>query len=163
MNEFMYYNPVKLFCGEHQLSNVIKEIQQYGHRVLLILGGESFIKNGNYQPLVDALEAAHIEREELRGNRVPSLNVVRKGIALCREKNIDCVLGIGGGCCMDIAKTIAFGVKQSRDIWDYVTYQAEPDTQEHLPVGMIPTFPSSGSDMNGSAQITNDATGSFVI
>ena len=43
MNEFMYYNPVKLFCGEHQLSNVIKEIQQYGHRVLLILGGESFI------------------------------------------------------------------------------------------------------------------------
>ena len=30
MNEFMYYNPVKLFCGEHQLSNVIKEIQQYG-------------------------------------------------------------------------------------------------------------------------------------
>lgn len=158
MNEFMYYNPVKLFCGEHQLSNVIKEIQQYGHRVLLILGGESFIKNGNYQPLVDALEAAHIEREELRGNRVPSLNVVRKGIALCREKNIDCVLGIGGGCCMDIAKIIAFGVKQSRDIWDYVTYQAEPDTQEHLPVGMIPTFPSSGSDMNGSAQITNDET-----
>lgn len=51
MNEFMYYNPVKLFCGEHQLSNVIKEIQQYGHRVLFILGGESFDKNGNLSAL----------------------------------------------------------------------------------------------------------------
>ena len=96
--------------------------------------------------------------DELRGNRVPSLNVVRKGITLCREKQIGCVLGIGGGCCMDIAKTIAFGVKQNRDIWEYLTYQAEPDTMEHLPVGTIPTFPSSGSDMNGSTQITNDET-----
>lgn len=31
-------------------------------------------------------------------------------------------------------------------------------TMEHLPVGTIVTFPSSGSDMNGSTQITNDET-----
>ena len=158
MNEFIYHNPVKMFCGEHQLSEVIKEIKQYGNHILLILGGESFIKNGNYHPFIDALEQAGMKHDELREIRVPSLNVVRKGIALCREKNIDCVLGIGGGCCMDIAKTIAFGVKQSRDIWEYLTYQTEPDTMEHLPVGTIPTFPSSGSDMNGSTQITNDET-----
>lgn len=54
MNEFIYYNPVKMFCGENQLSEVINEIKQYGSRVLLVLGGESFIKNGNYQPLADA-------------------------------------------------------------------------------------------------------------
>ena len=33
---------------------------------------------------------------------------------------------------------------------------------EHLPVGTIVTFPSSGSDMNGSTQITNDETGENV-
>ena len=44
MNEFMYYNPVKLFCGEHQLSNVIKEIQQYGHRVLLFSAARALLK-----------------------------------------------------------------------------------------------------------------------
>lgn len=30
---------------------------------------------------------------------------------------------------------------------------------EHLPVGTIITFPSSGSDLNGSTQITNEETG----
>lgn len=79
------------------------------------------------------LEAAHIEREELRETGAVAECRAERCIALCREKNIDCVLGIGGGCCMDIAKGIhcTFGVKQSRIIWDYVTYQAEP-TQEHF-------------------------------
>lgn len=51
---------------------------------------------------------------------------------------------------MDLAKTIAFGVKQTTDIWDILSYAKSPDTMEHLPVGTIVTFPSSGSDMNGS-------------
>ena len=59
---------------------------------------------------------------------------------------------------MDLAKTIAFGVKQTTDIWDILSYAKSPDTMEHLPVGTIVTFPSSGSDMNGSTQITNDET-----
>lgn len=63
------------------------------------------------------------------------------------------VVGIGGGTCLDITKTIAFGVKQSGDIGEYLTYAKTPDTTEHLPVGTIITFPSSGSDMNGSTQI----------
>lgn len=158
MQEFLYDNPVKLFCGEHQLPAVMEELRQYGNSVLLILGGESFVKNGNYQPLVDALEQAGITCYALRGNRTPSLRIVREGIDLCRKQNICCVLGIGGGVCMDIAKTIAFGVKQSRDIWEYLTYQAQPDTMEYLPVGTIPTIPSSGSDMDGATQITNDET-----
>ncbi|MFR2835759.1 MAG: iron-containing alcohol dehydrogenase [[Clostridium] nexile] len=32
------------------------------------------------------------------------------------------ILGIGGGVCMDLAKTIAFGVKQTTDIWDILSY-----------------------------------------
>lgn len=60
---------------------------------------------------------------------------------------------------MDLAKTIAFGVKQTTDIWDILSYAKSPDTMKHLPVGTIVTFPSSGSDMNGSTQITNDETG----
>lgn len=72
-----------------------------------------------------------------------------------RQYGDSVLLILGGGVCMDIAKTIAFGVKQS---WEYLTHQAQPDTMEHLPVGTIPTIPSSGSDMDGATQITNDKT-----
>lgn len=158
MTDFIYYNPVKLICGESKLKEVAAEVRSFGSKVLLILGGESFKANGYYEPFVKALEAEGIRHFEMGGNRTPSLNKVREGIEFCRREGIDCVLGIGGGTCMDIAKTIAFGVKQEHDIWDYLTYAREPETMEHLPVGTVVTYPSSGSDMDGSTQITNDET-----
>lgn len=159
MNDFIYYNPVKLFYGESQMENVLEELKSFGNRVLIILGGESFRKNGNYQPLIEAMKAAGLQHYELSGNRTPSLAIVRKGIELYRIEKIDAVVGIGGGACMDIAKAISFGVKQPGDVWEYLTYARKAETNEYLPVGTIPTFPSSGSDMNGATQITEDATG----
>ena len=158
MNEFTYCNPVKIIFGENQRSEVIQEIKRYGNRVLVILGGESFEKNGNYAPLMAVFQEKGLDCCEIKGNRTPSLEVVRQGIRLCREKEIDFVLGIRGGACMDIAETIAFGVKQPFDIWEYLSGAKEAGSMEHLPVATIPTFPSSGSDMNGSTQITNDET-----
>lgn len=157
--EFTYFNPVKVFHGEHKLNEVAAEIRTFGRKVLLITGGESFKKNGYYAPLEEAMRKKEITIYEMSGNRTPSLERVREGIALVRKEKIDSVVGIGGGTCMDIAKTIAFGVKQKDDIWEYLTYAKEPDTMDHLPVGTIVTFPSSGSDMNGSTQITNEETG----
>lgn len=159
MQDFIYYNPVKMFFGEDQLTAVIEEMKRYGSKVLLVMGGESFVRNGNYQPLADALDDAGFTRYGLRGNRTPLLSATRRGIELCKERHVDMVLGIGGGVCMDMAKTIAFGAKHSEDIWEYLTYQIEADSSDHLPVGTISTLPSSGPDMNGSTQITDDEAG----
>lgn len=158
MLDFIYYNPVKLICGESKMDEVISEVKSFGEKVLLVFGGHSFKENGYYDPFVKALEENGIQYYEMGGNKIPSLKKVREGIQLCKAEKIDCVLGIGGGTCMDIAKTIAFGVKQPHDIWEYLTYAREADTNEHLPVGTIVTYPSSGSDMDGATQITNDET-----
>lgn len=157
--EFTYYNPVKLFHGASKINEVTEEVKSFGGKVLLITGGESFHKNGYFDKLKAELETKNVQVYEMSGNRKPLLSTVRKGMELVNKENISSILGIGGGVCMDLAKTIAFGVKQTADIWDILSYAKEPDTMEHLPVGTIVTFPSSGSDMNGSTQITNDETG----
>lgn len=157
--EFTYYNPVKLFHGAEKLTEVTDEVKGFGDKVLLITGGESFNKNGYFKQLAKALEEKNVKVYEISGNRKPMLSTVRKGMELVKAESISSILGIGGGVCMDLAKTIAFGVKQETDIWDILSYAKQPDTMEHLPVGTIVTFPSSGSDMNGSTQITNDETG----
>lgn len=157
--EFTYYNPVKLFHGATKIGEVAEEVKSFGDKVLLITGGESFHKNGYFDKLKTELEEKNVQIYEISGNRKPLLSTVRKGMELVKAENISSILGIGGGVCMDLAKTIAFGVKQTTDIWDILSYAKSPDTMEHLPVGTIVTFPSSGSDMNGSTQITNDETG----
>lgn len=156
--EFTYYNPVKLFHGATKIGEVAEEVKSFGDKVLLITGGESFHKNGYFDKLKTELEEKNVQIYEISGNRKPLLSTVRKGMELVKAENISSILGIGGGVCMDLAKTIAFGVKQTTDIWDILSYAKSPDTMEHLPVGTIVTFPSSGSDMNGSTQITNDET-----
>lgn len=160
--EFTYYNPVKLFHGATKIGEVAEEVKSFGDKVLLITGGESFHKNGYFDKLKTELEDKNVQIYEISGNRKPLLSTVRKGMELVKAENISSILGIGGGVCMDLAKTIAFGVKQTTDIWDILSYAKSLDTMEHLPVGTIVTFPSSGSDMNGSTQITNDETGENV-
>lgn len=160
--EFTYYNPVKLFHGATKIGEVAEEVKSFGDKVLLITGGESFHKNGYFDKLKTELEEKSVQIYEISGNRKPLLSTVRKGMELVKAENISSILGIGGGVCMDLAKTIAFGVKQTTDIWDILSYAKSLDTMEHLPVGTIVTFPSSGSDMNGSTQITNDETGENV-
>ena len=160
--EFTYYNPVKLFHGATKIGEVAEEVKSFGDKVLLITGGESFHKNGYFDKLKTELEEKNVQIYEISGNRKPLISTVRKGMELVKAENISSILGIGGGVCMDLAKTIAFGVKQTTDIWDILSYAKSLDTMEHLPVGTIVTFPSSGSDMNGSTQITNDETGENV-
>ena len=160
--EFTYYNPVKLFHGATKIGEVAEEVKSFGDKVLLITGGESFHKNGYFDKLKTELEEKNVQIYEISGNRKPLLSTVRKGMELVKAENISSILGIGGGVCMDLAKTVAFGVRQETEIWDILFYAKSLDTMEHWRVDTIVTFPSSGSDMNGSTQITNDETGENV-
>lgn len=71
---------------------------------------------------------------------------------------MDVVLGIGGSVCMDMAKVIAFGVKND-NLWDYLSGKVPPDGLDMLPVGEIPTFPSGGSEVDAAAEIEDHESG----
>lgn len=57
-----------------------------------------------------------------------------------------------------MAKAIAFGVPRKEDVWGYFTGEFQGNGLSHLPVGTIVTYPSSGSELDPDAQITNDVT-----
>lgn len=158
MNEFIYQNPVKLIFGEQNITEVIFHIKQYGNKVLLVMGGNSFQSNGYYSTFTKKLSEAEISYIDFAGNSYPSLKRTREAITICREQEIDVVLGIGGGTCMDMAKAIAFGAKQDEDIWKYLVGELPVENKKRLAIGTIVTYPSSGSEMDGATQITDDET-----
>lgn len=159
MKDFIYYNPVKLFVGNTMLESIVKEIKKYGDKILVITGGNSFKKSGHFGTIMELFEENNIEHIEMSRIRKPLLSKVREGIEICKNKKIDLVLGIGGGTCMDVAKAIAFGTLQEKDVWEYFRETCELQPDKHLPIGLIVTFPSSGSEMDGDLQITDDETG----
>jgi alcohol dehydrogenase len=78
---------------------------------------------------------------------------VNKGIALCREHNIDLIFAVGGGSVIDCAKAIAIGAKYEGNVWDIITHKATG--QDALPLGTVLTIAATGSEMNSGSVITN--------
>ncbi len=157
MNAFSFYNPVKLIFGKGQLKTVKEELPKFGKRVLVVYGGGSIKKNGLYDEVMAALAETDLEVFELGGVEPnPRISTARKGIEICKEKDIDMLLAVGGGSVIDCTKLIASGAKYDGDAWDFVSRKAQP--KEALPFGTVLTLAATGSEMNAGSVITNEET-----
>jgi len=157
LNEFTFYNPVKLIFGKDALENLPTEVSQYGKKVLVVYGGGSIKKNGVYEAVLNKLSSINCEVFELSGVEPnPRVETARKGIEICKQNEIDLVLAVGGGSVIDCSKLIAAGAKYEGDPWDFVIKKAFPN--EALPLGTVLTLAATGSEMNAGSVITNTAT-----
>ena len=83
--------------------------------VQLIYGGGSIKRNGIYDQVMAALEAAGktvVEDAGVMPN--PTVEKLREGVALARENHVDFLLAVGGGSCVDYAKAVAVSGKPAR-------------------------------------------------
>lgn len=116
-----------------------------GKKVLFVYGGNSVHKNGCYEDVKNAVSAGNGELFEL-GGASRELKEIERGLELVKQHGIELVLGAGGASIMDCAKLIAFGAFHGEDLWDYVKGRKDPYGQEKLPLILMPTYPSSGSE-----------------
>lgn len=97
MNSFIYDIPVKVYFGENQLSHLGEELSKYGKRVLLTYGGGSIKKSGLYDSVMEEIKKAGLEVFELSGIAPnPRIDSVRQGAQICKDKDIDVLLAVGG-------------------------------------------------------------------
>ena len=151
MNEFTFWNPVKLHFGKGSIEKLGKEVTPY-KKVLVVYGGGSIKKNGVYADVMNALNEKQVF--ELAGVEPnPRVSTAREGIKICKEEGIDFVLAVGGGSVIDCAKLIVAGAKTDADAWDLVTRKAPAN--EALPLGTILTLAATASEMNSGSVITN--------
>lgn len=157
MLNFNLQFPTRIHFGQGKIEELGKEILQYGTRVLMVYGGGSIKRNGLYDQVVQVFNNNGIYYKELSGVQPnPRISSVRDGVAICKEHNIQLVLAVGGGSSIDCAKIIAAGAKYEGDAWDFFTRKAR--INEALPLGTILTLAATGSEMNGNAVISNEAT-----
>ena len=155
MNSFFYYNPTKLAFGRDSVEQLKKLMPARHKKVLLHYGGGSIKKSGLYDDVIKILREKEMEVVELGGVEPnPKLSLVRKGIEICKEKDITFILAVGGGSVVDSAKAIAAGVLYKGDIWECFT--GKGSFNEALPVGVILTLPASGSETSPNSVVTNE-------
>lgn len=158
MNNFIYEIPTKIYFGENQLQgNLSKEIKKYGAKVLLVYGGESIKKIGLYEEIINELKSSEIEVYELSGIEPnPRHTKINEAAQICKEKDIDVVLAVGGGSVIDSCKLICAGKYYDGDVWDLIIKKSK--IEKALPLITILTLSATGSEMNGTSVISNMET-----
>jgi len=166
MENFIYYGPTKFLFGKDQFENLGEEILPFGKKILFTYGENHIKKTGVYDRVVKQLKDAGIEWIELGGvHSNPRMSLVRKGINICREENIEFILAVGGGSTSDTAKAVAMGVNADFDVWgcfeDFLKRVPDSDKRnvgEALPVGVVITKSGTGSEFDLTTVQTNPET-----
>ncbi|MBI9066074.1 MAG: iron-containing alcohol dehydrogenase [Salinivirgaceae bacterium] len=155
MNNFDFYNPVKIAFGKGKISEINKLIPANA-KILMLYGGGSIKKNGIYKQAVNALENHDfIEFSGIEPN--PRYETAMKAVELVKKEKIDFLLAVGGGSVIDATKFIAAAAKyEGDDPWDILANYAK--VTDALPIGTILTLPATGSEMNGNSVLTKAAT-----
>ncbi len=155
MRNFSFYTPTVLKFGKGSVKKLAGLIEGKYENILLHYGGGSIKKNGVYDAVIEQLNATGARVIELGGVRPnPTLTMVRDGIRIAKEENIDLILAVGGGSSIDSSKAIALGAMTDTDIWDFYMGKAKPE--KALPVGVVLTIPATGSETSMGSVITNE-------
>jgi NADP-dependent alcohol dehydrogenase len=154
MNNFLFQNPTKLIFGKGQIACLAKQIPT-DQKILLTFGGGSVKQNGVYDQVKEALKDHNcIEFWGVEPN--PTVETLRKAIALGKENQIDFLLAVGGGSALDGTKLISAGIWNENDAWEIV--RNPKLLGKCVPYGSVLTLPATGSEMNRGAVISNLAT-----
>ena len=152
MLDFRFQNKTEIIFGKDTENHVGEEVAKYAKKVLIVSYGQSF-----EEKLMDRVRASlddqgigYLELKGIKPN--PEETKVYEGIDIVKKNNIAFILAVGGGSVIDTAKAIGIGAMVDGDFWDF--FSGKPFT-ETIPVGVILTFPATGSEASSGAVISN--------
>ena len=157
MRDFIFRNDTKLLF-RNDIRTTIAEIAK-GHKIMFVYGDGSVKRNGCHDDIVQTLTDSGIPFVEYGGSS-REFSKIEEGIRTAKANSITLIIGAGGASVMDSAKLMAFGFYHESDLWDYVKGK-NPYGLERLPLALIPTYPSSGSENGLGAVSVDSQTGDF--
>ena len=157
MKNFKWTIDTKLLFGKDQEVNFAKEIKEIANTVLVVTGKGAVKRAGIFDKVVNELKNEGITILEFEGiDPNPRNTSVVEGAKICKENNVDLILGIGGGSVIDCIKAMSLQAVVDFDVWEecYVNHKQFPEVQS-LPIATVLTISATGSEMNCGSVISN--------
>ncbi|QGY32436.1 iron-containing alcohol dehydrogenase [Pantoea cypripedii] len=156
MNNFSFYNPVRIHFGRDQIDQIATEIPA-SQRVMIVYGGGSVKANGVLNRVRSTLRNVTVfEFGGIEPN--PHYETLLRAVDVVKSENIDYLLAVGGGSVIDGTKFIAAASCYKGNAWDIIETQGVI-IEKALPLGCVLTLAATGSEMNAGASIMKAATG----
>jgi alcohol dehydrogenase class IV len=156
---FSVNQPTSILFGVNavtQLSDKIAELN--GHRVFLV-ADPGLKQSGIINKVADILEQAKIPHTVYdKVTPEPGLKLADQAVKLAKKNKTDCVVGIGGGSALDIAKAVSILLTNGGKAEDYLGLGKIK--LQGVPKIMIPTTAGTGAEVTFTAVFINEKTNS---
>lgn len=157
---FQFHIPTRIISGPGTLAELedTRHLPPGEHAMIVTGESDAMLKTGYLQRVQGYLAnrgVATILFDRIKPN--PESETVDEGAAVARDKQVDFVVGLGGGSTIDSAKSIALMARNGGSYWDYMRGgsggEKTPDAPA-LPIVALPTTAGSGTEANPWTVIT---------
>ena len=151
-----------IIFGPGKLSDLYDIIPKYGSNILFVIGGSSLMRSGKWDEIISEMESKTINFSYIlvSGERSPTL--IDESAAKYNNKNIDLVIGIGGGSVTDAGKAISAMIPKNDSIKNYLEGVGNKiHDGKKVPYIAIPTTSGTGSEATKNAVISEIGPNGF--
>ena len=156
---FTVTQPTRIQFGAGSIADLAKTVKDFNGSNVFLVVDPGLVKAGLITPITAPLKKAKIPFT-LYDKIVPEpgLKLADKGTKLAKKDGCDCVVGVGGGSAMDVAKAIAILLTNGGKAVDYLGLGLIK--KNGVPKIMVPTSAGTGAEVTFTAVFINEKTGS---
>ncbi|WP_136799751.1 MULTISPECIES: iron-containing alcohol dehydrogenase [Desulfosediminicola] len=142
----MFRTTERLVMGAGAINNIVQEIAALGGSKPMIVTDPGLVATGIIERLEEllsegGLQCARFDKVEAD----PRYELVNEVVQLVQAEGVDCIIGIGGGSSLDIAKIVAVMVNNPGSVAEY--FGIDLVKKPGLPMVLIPTTAGTGSEV----------------
>jgi len=151
---FDFCRTPRLFFGPGRVKELGQIAAPYGAKVLVVTGGDSLDRTGNWERCEESLKKASLRVHRYRFSGEPSPETVDSAVNEMAPLSVEAVVAVGGGSVIDCAKAIAAMLPLGEPVTPYLEGVG---TKTHpgrtLPFIAVPTTAGTGSEGTKNAVI----------
>jgi alcohol dehydrogenase class IV len=161
-NPFHISNTPELVFGCGEIRQLNSLIDRYGVPVLIVTGGSAWKKMAFLHDMMKDFRSNGRLAGHVKIDHEPSPDDVDRAVDQFQQKEVGCVVSIGGGSVIDAGKAIAAMLKSEGPVADYLddVGSKTPDGRK-VPFIAVPTTSGTGSEATWNAVITKEGPNGF--
>lgn len=154
---FTITQPTRIRFGVGAVADLAAMVRELGGSKVFLVVDPGLKQAGLLEKITAPLTTGAIPYELYdRVDPEPGLQLADNGAALARQAGADCVVGVGGGSALDVAKAISILLTNGGRAEDYIGLGKIK--KAGLPKIMIPTTAGTGAEVTFTAVFINEKT-----
>lgn len=156
MKNFCFKIPQSIEFGMGSLTRLPLMLDEIDSRHVFLISDRGLESVGVVKKIQDIIDGAGIQCTtylDVKPN--PTVDIVNEAVARYKESGATCIVALGGGSPIDVAKAVGVLVNYGGNIIDYEGPGKVPGPG--VPMIAIPTTAGTGSEVTASAVITDES------